>query len=96
MAVAVAALVAAAHAVAVGRSQPWREQRPHRPEAARAIPTWNTFRPWPEEADDEVAPETRPPASRPEATRAMHTHSLIRSRTVRTTMTVRRSRRRRH
>ncbi|KAJ9455946.1 hypothetical protein DIPPA_33664 [Diplonema papillatum] len=78
------------------RSRPRRERRPHRPEAARAVPTWNTYQPWPEEADDEVAPEARPPASRQEATRAMHPHGLSRSRAARTTTTTRRPRRRRH
>ncbi|KAJ9463950.1 hypothetical protein DIPPA_05527 [Diplonema papillatum] len=78
------------------RSQPRRERRPHRPEAARAVPARDTYQPWPEEADDEVAPEARPPASRQEATRAMHPHGLSRSRATRTTTTTRRSRRRRH
>ncbi|KAJ9443515.1 hypothetical protein DIPPA_19826 [Diplonema papillatum] len=58
-------------------------------------PTWDTYQPWPEKADDEIAPEARPPASRQEATRALHPHDLSRSRAARTT-TTRRSRRRRH
>ncbi|KAJ9468433.1 RNA-directed DNA polymerase from mobile element jockey [Diplonema papillatum] len=94
-AAAVAVAVAAGNAAAAVAVAAWRERRPHRPEAARAVPTGDTYQPWPEEADDEVTPEARPPASRQEATRAMHPHGLSRSRAARTT-TTRRSRRRRH